>query len=270
MDVLDPLAAYSPAEYRQGVFCWKNLLAETGRLRFEKVAGKGLAVEARLKWNQATQAYDAQGKAPGLPYISLADVDNDGLLDVLGVGPASPGWAPRAEYVSGRFWRNQGGFQFRDVTEAAGLSALNWLYRDWFKFIDAPLPVARGAAGVGPLERRPYFADAVFGDFNNDGWLDLVGLDRHESPNLETRALMFQNQLKGIGQKYGLGGAVDGEGGYAWGGAYGTQFWIDRQNDLFAIFMVQTQRYRSPAFNDFKRLATAAVTEGERNPADDF
>jgi hypothetical protein len=143
VDVLDPLAAYSPAEYRQGVFCWKNLLAETGRLRFEKVTGNGLAVEARLKWNQATQAYDARGKAPGLPYISLADVDNDGLLDVLAVGPASPGWAPRAEYVSGRFWRNQGGFQFQDVTEAAGLSALNWLYRDWFKFFDAPLPVAR-------------------------------------------------------------------------------------------------------------------------------
>jgi CubicO group peptidase (beta-lactamase class C family) len=79
----------------------------------------------------------------------------------------------------------------------------------------------------------------------------------------KTVDLMFQNQLKGIGQKYGLGGAVDGLGGYAWGGANGTQFWIDRQNDLFAIFMVQTQRYRSPAFNDFKRLVTAAITEGK-------
>ena len=58
--------------------------------------------------------------------------------------------------------------------------------------------------------------------------------------------MMFQNHLKGIGQKYGLGGAVDGEGGYSWGGANGTQFWIDRRNNLFAIFMVQTQHYRSP------------------------
>jgi CubicO group peptidase (beta-lactamase class C family) len=70
----------------------------------------------------------------------------------------------------------------------------------------------------------------------------------------ETVDLMFQNHLKGIAQKYGLGGAVDGEGGYAWGGANGTQFWIDRKNSLFAIFMVQTQLYRSPAYNDFKRL----------------
>jgi CubicO group peptidase (beta-lactamase class C family) len=80
----------------------------------------------------------------------------------------------------------------------------------------------------------------------------------------ETVDLMFQNHLKPeLGQKYGLGGAVDGEGSYTWGGANGTQFWIDRRNNLFAIFMVQTQRYRSPAFNEFKRLATTAVTEAK-------
>ena len=27
-DVRQPLLPYSPGEYRQGVFCWKNLLAE--------------------------------------------------------------------------------------------------------------------------------------------------------------------------------------------------------------------------------------------------
>jgi CubicO group peptidase (beta-lactamase class C family) len=77
----------------------------------------------------------------------------------------------------------------------------------------------------------------------------------------ETVDLMFQNQLKDQRMKYGLGGAVDGEGGYAWGGANGTQFWIERKNNLFAIFMVQTQRYRSPAFNEFKRLVTTATTD---------
>ena len=79
----------------------------------------------------------------------------------------------------------------------------------------------------------------------------------------ETVDLMFQNHLKDQRMKYGLGGAVDGEGGYAWGGANGTQFWIDRRNNLFAIFMVQTQRYRSPAFNEFKRLATTTATEAK-------
>lgn len=77
----------------------------------------------------------------------------------------------------------------------------------------------------------------------------------------ETVELMFQNHLKTPGQKYGLGGMVTGGGGYAWGGAAGTQFFVDAKNDYFVVFMVQTQRYRSPAYNDFKRLATAAITE---------
>ena len=115
VDVLDLAAPYSPVEYRQGVFCWKNLLEETGKLQFEKITGNGLACEARLKLNADKQSTEPVGKAPGLPYISLADVDNDGLLDVLAVGPASPGWAPRAEYVSGRFWRNKGDFQFEEA-----------------------------------------------------------------------------------------------------------------------------------------------------------
>mgnify|MGYP000536628509 CR=1 FL=1 len=196
-DVLDLAAPYSPIEYRQGVFCWKNLLKETGKLHFEKITNNGLACEARLKLSPDKQSTEPVGKAPGLPYISLADVDNDGLLDVLAVGPANPGWAPRTEYVSGRFWRNKGNFQFEETTHAAGLSALNWVYRDWCKFFDAPVPKARPGAPLQPGDRRPYFADAVFGDFNNDAWQDFVVLDRHESPNLDARAILFMNRGDG-------------------------------------------------------------------------
>ncbi|MBN8457250.1 MAG: serine hydrolase [Verrucomicrobia bacterium] len=81
----------------------------------------------------------------------------------------------------------------------------------------------------------------------------------------ETVDLMFQNQLKPeLGQKYGLGGAVDGAGGYSWGGANGTQFWLDRTNKLFAIFMVQTQRYRAPTYGTFKQLVneSAGIASG--------
>jgi CubicO group peptidase (beta-lactamase class C family) len=80
----------------------------------------------------------------------------------------------------------------------------------------------------------------------------------------ETVDLMFTNHLKDIGMKYGLGGAVDGEGGYSWGGANGTQFWLDRTNQLFAIFMVQTQLYRAPTYGTFKQLVneSAGITSG--------
>jgi catechol 2,3-dioxygenase-like lactoylglutathione lyase family enzyme len=197
VDIRDPALPFSPVEYRQGVFCWKNLLAETGKLKFEKVTGNGLACEAHLKLNDDKKTFTAVGKAPGLPYISLADVDNDGLMDVLAVGPASPGWAPRAEYVSGRFWRNKGGFQFQEATDTAGISALNWVYRDWCKFFDAPLPRARLGARIDPADRRPYFADAVFGDFDNDGWVDFVVLDRSEGQNPPSRATLFMNRGDG-------------------------------------------------------------------------
>lgn len=81
----------------------------------------------------------------------------------------------------------------------------------------------------------------------------------------ETVDLMFQNHLpESFDQKYGLGGAVDGEGGYSWGGANGTQFWIDRQNNLFAVFMVQTQNYRAPTYGTFRTLVNeaAGITSG--------
>jgi CubicO group peptidase (beta-lactamase class C family) len=75
----------------------------------------------------------------------------------------------------------------------------------------------------------------------------------------ETVDLMFENHIKAGGQRYGLGGAVDERGGYAWGGANGTQFWIDRTNKMFAVFMVQTQRYRAPTYNTFRRLVNEAA-----------
>jgi hypothetical protein len=81
----------------------------------------------------------------------------------------------------------------------------------------------------------------------------------------ETVDLMFQNHLKPGGQRYGLGGAVDERGGYSWGGANGTQFWIDRTNKMFAIFMVQTQRYRAPTYNTFRQLVNEAMGGANRS-----
>ncbi len=89
----------------------------------------------------------------------------------------------------------------------------------------------------------------------NRGELDGVRVLKAESVDL-----MFQNHLKPeLGQKYGLGGAVDGEGGYAWGGANGTQFWLDRSNQLFGVFMVQTQLYKAPTYGPFKQLANESA-----------
>lgn len=80
----------------------------------------------------------------------------------------------------------------------------------------------------------------------------------------ETVDLIFENHLKHPTMKYGLGGIVNGAGSYGWGGANGTQFWLDRSNQLFGIFMVQTQLYKAPTYGTFKTLVneSAGIASG--------
>jgi CubicO group peptidase (beta-lactamase class C family) len=76
----------------------------------------------------------------------------------------------------------------------------------------------------------------------------------------ETVDLIFENHLQFAGpQKYGLGGVVNGEGTYGWGGADGTQFVIDRTHRFCALFMVQTQGYKAPTYPAFLALANEAA-----------
>jgi hypothetical protein len=210
VDVRQPLLPYWPGEYRQGVFCWKNLLVEAGKLKFEKVTGNGLAAEARLKYNREKELYEpaSEARAPGLPYLSFADVDADGLQDILGVGPDSDYWAPRVEHVTGRFWKNLGGFRFQDRTTPAGFAPLNYTYGQWMDFFDEPKPAhwanwkprakfesQPGLTPKHPSKNTPYFADAMFADFNNDGALDVVVMNRSES--LTPRAMLFMGKGDG-------------------------------------------------------------------------
>jgi hypothetical protein len=85
----------------------------------------------------------------------------------------------------------------QQAADAAGLSALNWVYRDWFKFFDASLWPARPGARIAPGEGRPYFAAIIFGDFDNDGWVDLVVQDRSERQGEPVRAILFMNRGDG-------------------------------------------------------------------------
>lgn len=210
VDVRQPLLEYWPGEYRQGVMSWKNLLRETGTLRFEKVTDNGLHCEARLRYNRAQQFYEPanETRAPGLPYLSLADVDGDGLQDILGVGPDSDYWAPRVEHVTGRFWKNLGGFCFEDRTTPAGFAPLNNTYGQWMDFFDEPKPARwaswkpagkfesqPGLQPKHPSKNTPYFADAMFADVDNDGTLDVVVMNRSES--LDPRAMLFMGKGDG-------------------------------------------------------------------------
>ncbi|MDC0276651.1 beta-lactamase family protein, partial [Verrucomicrobiales bacterium] len=71
----------------------------------------------------------------------------------------------------------------------------------------------------------------------------------------ETVELMTQNHLKEIKKIYGLGGMVNGKGGYQWGGAAGTRFWVDTKDNGYGVFMVQTWGYSAPTFGVFEKHA---------------
>jgi catechol 2,3-dioxygenase-like lactoylglutathione lyase family enzyme len=198
------------ANYAQGVWVWKNLLRENGRFGFQRVTDNGLAEVAKLRWNAEKRFYEAASHGTGLPYFALADTDNDSLLDMLAIGPNSTYWAPRADYTGGRFWKNLGGFRFERATESVGFASLDWNYKQLYEHNGWPISAAmantapRPAAGrdhkqpglpsFGPGGNYPYFADVIFADFDNDGWQDVICLDRAELPGLQTYALYYRNE----------------------------------------------------------------------------
>ncbi len=122
--------------------------------------------------------------------------------------------------------------------------------RDGAKLTDKPTMFLGGhglCSTIGDYER---FCRMIL----NRGELDGVRVLKPETVDL-----IFQNHLKHPTMKYGLGGIVNGEGGYGWGGADGTQFAIDRKNNFFVLFMVQTQGYKAPTYPAFLALANEAA-----------
>ncbi len=107
----------------------------------------------------------------------------------------------------------------------------------------------------------------------NGGQLDGV---RILSP--KTVDLMTANHLgdisMGFGQRgagFGLGfglvvdpgraGEISSAGEYNWGGLAGTRFWVDPEEELIGIFMVQSVPHRTRLAGDFKVLAYQALVE---------
>lgn len=203
----DPCAS---GEYRFGAANWRNLLQETGEFRFEPVFNNGLAEHGRMRYDPTVEYYVPVKHSVGLPYLAAGDADNDGLPDLLAVGPTDPEWHVQSDPVAARFWLNRGNFAFRQATAIAGLSPLNWTYRRWQRFFGVRLPeyprIAQTAcaqsnqqplcAGLSLQDHQFYFGDALFADFDNDGWLDLLVTDRHEIDGAwdDLRNVLFMNR----------------------------------------------------------------------------
>jgi hypothetical protein len=198
-------------EQKFGVWCWKNLLRETGTFRYEKMTGNGMATEGQLRLNADKEQVEVASHSISLPYLSFADVDRDGLLDGLAVGPSTPSWHAESDPIASRFWINLGGFRFEDRTQASGLDAVGWSIGRWHQFwgLTTPARMQRDPGGaISPTtgmklragaDSSFYLADAVFADFDNDGWEDLVVCNRSERHGVAGLAanMLFMNNGDG-------------------------------------------------------------------------
>ena len=172
------------------------LLLSSGEvpLRFvDVVEGSGVALVTTFGTEEKRFIIEYTGTG-----AALTDYDSDGDLDLylvngstieLSLGaPGAPGAAP-----TDRLYRNEGGFRFTDVTEAAGLGDPGWgggsLAGDVDNDGDPDLLVTNFGSNVlyrnngdgtftevsaaaGLLDGR-WHSSAAFGDLDSDGFLDL-------------------------------------------------------------------------------------------------
>jgi CubicO group peptidase (beta-lactamase class C family) len=107
----------------------------------------------------------------------------------------------------------------------------------------------------------------------NGGQLDGVRLLSPKSVELMTTSNLGDIPM-GMGRSgygFGLGfavatelgriGELTSEGEYNWGGAAGTAFWIDPEEELVGVYMVQILPHRTTLGGDFKRLTYQAIVE---------
>jgi CubicO group peptidase (beta-lactamase class C family) len=82
---------------------------------------------------------------------------------------------------------------------------------------------------------------------------------------------MFRDQLgRGEGMGFGLtveivedaieAGTYRSNGSFGWDGAFGTHFWVDPEEQLVAVLMIQTSVGR-PIHRDFETAVMQAIVE---------
>ena len=113
-----------------------------------------------------------------------------------------------------------------------------------------------GDASGGQLDGKRYLSPAAFRSMTSD----------HIGPGSGVARDYYYFPGDGFG--YGYGFAVRTDAGVSpwagsvgqvdWGGAAGTYFWIDRQEDMVVLLMVQTPTQRGPIESALKSLIYGA------------
>lgn len=140
----------------------------------------------------------------------------------------------------------------------------------YFSMLQKPISESGGGGGISTAPDYARFAQMLA----NGGTLDGERIIGHKtlqwmaSNHLRPGTKVVGTQLQ-PGHGFGLGFAVRTEAGmapypgsvgsYFWGGAAGTQFWIDPQEDLWALIMVQAPGQRDYIRGVYRSLVYAAL-----------
>ncbi len=211
----DPLNPFATGDRPYGMFAWRNEFKESGKLKFtELMPGPGSLTEhGRSHWDANAGHYVTAQPAIAAETILPADIDNDGDLDVLVTGITGPSVIVHSLWTAARVWRNDGNLKFTDLTESSGLGALNWFAEQWGMHWGTPIvednnranakrgepPFPRGDQKFALKDHQLYFGNSVWGDFNNDGWVDLFQVTRFNGRNIRGswRSNLFLNRGDG-------------------------------------------------------------------------
>ena len=167
---------------------YRNLWVEENNLVFKTLENQNEETFIRL----VDESYGAALGEESLKYIGWGtdffDYDNDGDLDIFITNGSSFQQLDQPQYLIAQrdqLFRNEGGEIFADVSEASGIASM-------------PLRVGRGAA---------------FGDYDNDGDVDIFVVNNHEQAVLLRNEAQSYNWLHvkligTLGNRDGIGSKI--------------------------------------------------------------
>lgn len=185
---------------------------------------------------------------------SAADIDNDGDLDLFITAPGS--LTLRIQDQS-KLFLNQGNMTFTDITSASGitspgLGACVTSFSDYnndglvdlfvgncndISFIPTPMQLFHNNGNgtftdvsqqTGLAQINGYWMSATFGDFNNDGWIDLFSTNIGSFGVIENDSVLLFNH-HGVFEEQGLDAGV-AKLGFSWGASandFNNDGWLD-------------------------------------------
>jgi CubicO group peptidase (beta-lactamase class C family) len=87
-------------------------------------------------------------------------------------------------------------------------------------------------------------------------WLSMMA-----AVGLASRAAFSRHSTFGVRTDEGINPLPGSVGDYFWGGVFGTYFWIDPKEKLFAVLMMQSPQARPQYRNLMRELVYQAITD---------